>query len=327
MLCEPEFLKYLLRDPRRTEKVGPQSDYPFLAIDLSTFNVEPAAKILRSLPCPIIGVGGADTKQVCDVIISAESKLTSLAENIRRTPYASTLLVQTLRLGDCLPISQALVAESLAYGLLQAGPEFKQWLEQRDSIAATKTHRKLNPLIIDTSKQALKIKLNNPNLYNVIDVNMRDALTEALEIAIADSNLSEIYIYAVGRAFSIGGDVREFGSVSDPTTAHIIRSSRLPAQQLAQLSERLNVHVNGAAIGAGVEMAAFASKVTASPSAWFQLPELRYGLIPGAGGTVSLSRRIGRQKTAYMALSMSKIRATTALQWGLIDKIVDQPSP
>ena len=67
----------------------------------------------------------------------------------------------------------------------------------------------------------------------------------------------------------------------------------------------------------------FGSHVTASPKAWFQLPELKYGLIPGAGGTVSLPRRIGRQRTAYLALSMKKISAQTALHWGLIDDIVE----
>ena len=69
-------------------------------------------------------------------------------------------------------------------------------------------------------------------------------------------------------------------------------------------------------------MAAFAGRVEARADSWFQLPELKYGLLPGAGGTVSLPRRIGRQKTAYMALSMRRISASLALEWGLVDAIV-----
>ena len=111
--------------------------------------------------------------------------------------------------------------------------------------------------------------------------------------------------------------------MSDPATAHWVRSLRLPAWWLARLQDKLDIHVNGAAIGAGVEIAAFAKRVTTSKDAWFQLPELKYGLIPGAGGTASLPSRIGRQRTAYMALSMDKIRANTALDWGLIDAIID----
>ncbi len=82
------------------------------------------------------------------------------------------------------------------------------------------------------------------------------------------------------------------------------------------------MHVQGAAIGAGAEIAAFGSHITAAPRAWFQLPELKYGLIPGAGGTASITARIGRQRTAYMALSMARIPARTALTWGLVDAII-----
>ncbi|HQZ02024.1 MAG TPA: enoyl-CoA hydratase/isomerase family protein, partial [Thauera sp.] len=60
----------------------------------------------------------------------------------------------------------------------------------------------------------------------------------------------------------------------------------------------------------------------ASPTSFFQLPEIRFGLIPGAGGCVSIPRRIGRQRTAYLALSARRINAATALEWGLIDEIV-----
>jgi enoyl-CoA hydratase/carnithine racemase len=75
--------------------------------------------------------------------------------------------------------------------------------------------------------------------------------------------------------------------------------------------------------GAGVEIPTFGHRVTATRNTFFQLPEIRFGLIPGAGGCVSIPARIGRQRAAYMALSAKKINAATALQWGLIDAIVD----
>ena len=151
---------------------------------------------------------------------------------------------------------------------------------------------------------------------------MRDALCEALDLALADSSIQQISLSGAGSCFSTGGEVGEFGAASDPATAHWVRSLRLPAWCLARLHERLHVHVHGCAIGAGAEMAGFGKRITASPDAWFQLPELKYGLIPGAGGTVSLPRRIGRQRTAYLALSMKRITAQTALQWGLVDEII-----
>ena len=79
--------------------------------------------------------------------------------------------------------------------------------------------------------------------------------------------------------------------------------------------------VHGVSVGAGVEFAAFAERVVAAPNASFQLPEVSIGLIPGAGGCVSIPRRIGRQRAAWLALSGRRINAATALEWGLVDEI------
>ncbi|MEC8919542.1 MAG: enoyl-CoA hydratase/isomerase family protein, partial [Actinomycetota bacterium] len=75
-------------------------------------------------------------------------------------------------------------------------------------------------------------------------------------------------------------------------------------------------------VGAGTELAAFAGHLEATGSATFSLPEVSMGLIPGAGGTVSVPRRIGRQRTARMCLTGTTIDAQTALAWGLVDEVV-----
>jgi enoyl-CoA hydratase/carnithine racemase len=89
--------------------------------------------------------------------------------------------------------------------------------------------------------------------------------------------------------------------------------------------DKLDVHVQGGCVGSGLELAAYARRFTAAPNAWFQLPELSMGILPGAGGCVSLTRRIGRQRTALMILSGKRISAKQALGWGLVDGIVDHP--
>jgi enoyl-CoA hydratase/carnithine racemase len=73
-----------------------------------------------------------------------------------------------------------------------------------------------------------------------------------------------------------------------------------------------------------VELPAFGRHVAARARTFFQLPEITFGLIPGAGGCVSLPRRIGRQRTAWLALSARRISAATALRWGLVDAVVDK---
>ena len=81
------------------------------------------------------------------------------------------------------------------------------------------------------------------------------------------------------------------------------------------------MHVHGTCVGAGVELPAFAARVVADPETTFRLPEVGMGLIPGAGGTVSITRRIGRQQTACLALLGEAIDATEALALGLVDEI------
>jgi enoyl-CoA hydratase/carnithine racemase len=176
-------------------------------------------------------------------------------------------------------------------------------------------------LIVERHDSQLHVTIDRPEARNAINRVLRDQLCEAFSLAGFDSEIRSIKLRAVGPAFSTGGDLEEFGTTRDPATAHLIRSRSLPARIIARHAKILDVHVQGACIGAGLEMAAFAGRLTASADAWFQLPELSMGLIPGAGGCVSVPRRIGRQRTALMILSGRRINAATALRWGLIDAI------
>jgi enoyl-CoA hydratase/carnithine racemase len=129
-----------------------------------------------------------------------------------------------------------------------------------------------------------------------------------------------------GPSFSAGGDLDEFGTRPDPATAHITRLARSPARLIHQLGDRVEVHIHGVTLGGGIEIAAFAGTVTAAADTSIGLPELELGLIPGAGGTVSVTRRIGRQRTTALALSGARIDADTADAWGLIDRVI-RPAP
>ena len=90
---------------------------------------------------------------------------------------------------------------------------------------------------------------------------------------------------------------------------------------IAELADRIECRVHRVCIGSGIELPAFCQRIVATKETIFQLPEITMGMIPGAGGTVSVLQRIGRQRTAYFALSAKKIDAQTALEWGLIDAI------
>lgn len=311
---------------------GAQSPHPFIMIEAENQDISGnLARWLIDLPC-IVGVVQSHQQEplptylmkAADVVVDTATDATRLAQTVMAYPIASLVLAQQLRLIENLDFEAALTAESFAYALLQGGEEFKKWLAHREPPIAGQMVQE--PLMMTREAACLAMTLTAPDSHNEINIILRDALCEAFELALLDDTIESITLSAKGKSFSIGGALSEFGQVDDPATAHWIRSVRLPGRLLARLVWRDNpVHVqtylNGPAIGAGLELAAFSHEVVAHPKAWVQLPEIAMGLIPGAGGTVSVSRRIGRHKTAYMALTGQRIRATTALDWGLIDKI------
>ncbi|MGY4654600.1 enoyl-CoA hydratase/carnithine racemase [Mycobacterium sp. URHB0021] len=128
-----------------------------------------------------------------------------------------------------------------------------------------------------------------------------------------------------GPSFCSGGDLAECGTFTDPAAAHLARTRHRPALVLDELTGRLGracrAEVHGRVLGSGLEMAAYCGWLRARPDAVLGLPELSLGLIPGAGGTVSVTRRIGRWRTAYLVLSGRTIDPATALWWGLIDEV------
>lgn len=278
---------------------------------------------LQQLPCPTIAIADAHPlSDAFDIVVESLDDTKTLLSNIERTPIAAMTLVQVLRCTAMLPATEGLLVESLAYATLQAGPEFQAW--SRVNPPTTIEIQDVGPaLLIQREGNTLSAQLNRPSRRNAISVEIRDALTELFQLVTTDMSLQHTTISGNGACFSVGGDVDEFGTTPDAATAHAIRSLRLPARYLLACANRVAFHVHSACIGAGIEIPAFGHRVTATRNAFFQLPEIRFGLIPGAGGCVSIPARIGRQRAAYMALSAKKINATTALQWGLIDAIID----
>jgi enoyl-CoA hydratase/carnithine racemase len=104
-------------------------------------------------------------------------------------------------------------------------------------------------------------------------------------------------------------------------SAHLVRLAGSIGRVLSTLATRTTARIHGACVGSGIELPAFADVVVAAPSTRIRLPELGLGLVPGAGGTVSLPRRIGRHRTAFLGLTGSTIDAATAKRWHLVDSI------
>lgn len=269
--------------------------------------------------CPILALGESisGAPEWADLVVADREAAERIATKVQANPHAARVIVGLLRTLPKLSLADGLEMESLAYGVLQAGDEFQSWLKKRGPVKATA------PGTVRSARvdELLHLELDRPEADNAIDVSMRDGLSEMLQLAAIDTTIRRIVLTGAGRSFSLGADLAEFGTTRDPAEAHAIRQQTLPAHWAARCGERMEVHVQGACVGAGLELAAFAGRIIAGPRAWFQLPELAMGLLPGAGGCVSLTRRIGRQRTAELILSGQRLNAREALAWGLVDEI------
>jgi 1,4-dihydroxy-2-naphthoyl-CoA synthase len=260
---------------------------------------------------------------VVDVVVTDEGAAVAVVRAVEAHPLAATALALHLRASAALGIDDALVGESATYSLLQAGPEHRRWLAARPEAGprADGGHR----VSVERHDDRLTITLDRPAVRNAVDAAMQEALADAL-IAAAEPDVTEVVVRGAGASFSSGGDLREFGSLADPASAHLLRLARSPGRALARVAAKATVVVHGPCYGAGVELPAFAGRVIARPGTTFTLPEVSMGLVPGAGGTVSLPRRIGRHRTAWLALTGHPLDAATALDWGLVDEIAE-PGP
>ena len=261
-------------------------------------------------PCPVIGLGAATHPLAAslDAVIEPPVTREALVAQVLSQPAAAAVIAELLRALPGMSVEQGLLAESLAYGVLQASEGHARWLAG----VAPAEPAVPGQLDVALADGVLTLVLNRPAAENAIDRPLRDALHEAFATAALDPSIATVRLLARGRSFSLGADLAEFGTTRDPAAAHAIR----------RCADRLEAHVQGPCVGAGLEMAAFARRVTATSRAWFQLPELAMGVLPGAGGCVSVSRRIGRQRTALMILSGRRISADVALRWGLVDALV-----
>lgn len=336
-----------LRAPDAAEAFGPLGAEPLLAVDVEAgassarlgagVALPGAADALRArlarLPCPTValargGAQGTAAKRwgpAFDVVVESDAALAQVAGAAARTPIAAATCVQLLRLGAWHELEAGLVAESLAYATLQGGPEFAAWLAARRAARAGRLPGgapEAPPLRLAREGERLRITLDRPARRNAFSAAMRDALVEALALAAEDAALREVVLEGAGAAFCAGGDLDEFGTRPDPATAHAVRTTRSAARALAACAPRVTALVHGACFGAGLELAAFAGRVRVREGARLALPELAMGLVPGAGGTVSLPRRIGRQRTAWLALTGAELDAATALAWGLADELL-----
>ena len=296
-------------------------------LGVATLPLRPAAlAVARRLTCSVATRGAAaaeDGSPIESCLVEVDdvaATVAALEARAAQAPRATVALDGLLRLTEVADTETGVVAESFAYSMLLASPEFGAWRSRTPRRARAVTG---DPVRVSrTDDHRLEIVLDRPARGNAFSADLRAALVDALRLAALDTSLVGVRLSGVGRHFSTGGDLDEFGTAPDPGAAHAIRLDQSAGLAVHRVAERTEVHLHGRCIGAGIEVPAFAGRVVAAPQSTFQLPELGFGLVPGAGGTVSVARRVGRWRTAYLVLSGAELDVSTALTWGLVDAVL-----
>ena len=161
------------------------------------------------------------------------------------------------------------------------------------------------------------LTIDNPPV-NPLSSGVRQGLFDGVGKALADPAIKAVVITGANRAFIAGADISEFGGAgSEGAGLHEVLTS------MEYSSKPVVAAINGTAFGGGLEVALCCDYRVAAPSAPLGLPEVKLGLLPGAGGTQRLPRLIGAQKALEFILSGDPVPAPQALKLGIVDAVIE----
>lgn len=161
------------------------------------------------------------------------------------------------------------------------------------------------------------VTINSPPV-NALSADVRNGLRDGVTQAAADPAVNAIVVICAGRTFIAGADISEFGKPAKGATLPEIQSA------LEGGPKPVIAAIHGTALGGGFEMALMCHYRIAVPSAKFGLPEIKLGLIPGAGGTQRLPRLSGVENALEVILTGTPFSAKRALEWGVVDALADE---
>ena len=167
------------------------------------------------------------------------------------------------------------------------------------------------------------VTLNRPGKLNALSNELMREFNIALSKLDSDPSVHVIVLAGAGKAFCVGADVSTFQTVT-PGSVAITNPIELWFEVLPKLKKPIIAAVHGLALGGGCEIAMMCDIIIAEKTAKFGQPEIKLGVIPGAGGTQRLTKTIGKYKTMEMVLLGEPITASEAKCLGLISRIAEK---
>lgn len=184
-------------------------------------------------------------------------------------------------------------------------------------------HNQLSPLLRQVDGGVLSLRLNRPRRLNALNRELLEELTEAFRNAKEDPSIRAVSLTGEGRAFCTGADLMEAASLRGQGAERILETHYRPLMMAIEaLPQPLVVGLNGIAAGAGCALALSADIVLAAPDATYQFPFGKLGLVPDAGTTWFLPRRIGAARAQQLLMTNGVMTAEQALEWGAVAQVL-----
>ncbi|BDB98647.1 enoyl-CoA hydratase/isomerase family protein [Saccharolobus caldissimus] len=173
---------------------------------------------------------------------------------------------------------------------------------------------------IDKENKIGKIFIDRPEKMNAITVKMRREIGDRISELDKNPDIRVIIIKGLGgKAFSSGGDVSEFLSL----TPDVLIDWGEDLSTSERISKPVIAAIDGYTFGAGLELALSCDIRIATPKSEFSFPEIRLGMVPASGGITRIIKTLGISRATYMLMLGKRIDAQLALQWGIIHEIVE----
>lgn len=172
----------------------------------------------------------------------------------------------------------------------------------------------------DAAKFVAHIQLNRPKELNALNAQLMTELRDTLQEMDTDDTIHAVVLSGNEKAFAVGADIKE---MADKSTIDMYLEDKFSVwDAIRKIKKPIIAAVSGFALGGGCELAMMCDMIVASETAQFGQPEIKIGVMPGAGGTQRLTRAVGKVRAMEMILTGKFISAEEALQAGLINKIV-----
>ncbi|MDF1586043.1 enoyl-CoA hydratase [Marinimicrococcus flavescens] len=165
------------------------------------------------------------------------------------------------------------------------------------------------------------LRINRPEARNALNMRVRTLLAEHFQALHADETCRVIVVTGDDKAFAAGADLREFGETT--VVDQVLRGTWRLWKAVKDCEKPVIAAVSGFALGGGCELALHADIIVAGESAKLGQPEVKVGIMPGAGGTQRLLRAVGKYRAMKILLTGDMVPAREALEMGLVSEVVE----